>query len=301
MGVVDGVARDRLRARHAARGIVGPRETGEVGVAEPLREAGQNLWDARIREPGASPPRMLVRVRTLGNDEHEAFRNALSNGDARSAEPLSGDTLRRHLSLVANVRTLEICDFGTVGLNGGSDPTSEQGNFVRFFFDIGTPHVGGGDGGTYGYGRSSLYLAGAARTILVDTQVHGERTPRRLMACRLGPAYVKSRLGGSHDRYTGRHFWGGQVEGSAVRPMEGDGARLLSAALGMPARSIADSGTSILIPWPDLPTVDTDRHIVGILLHNLWPISPPIFSTTRFRSISSPKNPRFGAINPGCS
>ena len=57
-----------------------------------LREAGQNIWDARIREPGASPPRMLVRVRTLGNDEHEAFRNALSNGDARSAEPLSGDT-----------------------------------------------------------------------------------------------------------------------------------------------------------------------------------------------------------------
>lgn len=236
-----------------------------------LREAGQNIWDARIRTPGAPPPRMRVRVRTLTREESETLRQAFSGGDARSAEPLAEDALSRHLAFGAAIRVLEICDFGTVGLSGGTDPTSEQGNFVRFFFDIGTPHTGGGDGGTYGYGRSSLYLAGKTRTILVDTQVHGGSALRRMMACRLGPAYVKPRLGGSQDRYTGRHFWGGHVQGSAVLPLDGEDARSLSAALGMPARGDADSGTSILIPWPDLPAVDTGRHIAGILLHNLWP------------------------------
>jgi hypothetical protein len=236
-----------------------------------LREAGQNIWDARIRTPGAPPPRMLVRVRTLLREESATLRQTLSGGDSRSAEPLTENTLSWLLALDASIRVMEICDFGTVGLSGGTDPTSEQGNFVRFFFDIGTPHSGGSDGGTYGYGRSSLYLAGKARTILVDTQVHGESEVRRLMACRLGPAYVKPRLGGSQDRFTGRHFWGGQVQGNAVLPLEGENARFLSAALGMPTRDVADSGTTILMPWPDLPLVDTGRQIAGILLHNLWP------------------------------
>jgi hypothetical protein len=237
-----------------------------------LRESGQNIWDARIRTPGAPPPRMLVRVRTLTACESAEFKRLFSDGDARSAEPLGGDSLSHHLAIEAPIPVLEICDFGTVGLSGGVDPTSEQGNFVRFFFDIGTPHAGGSDGGTYGYGRSSLYLAGRTRTILVDTQVCGsENAPRRVMACRLGPAYVKPRLGGSQNRYTGRHFWGGHVQGDTILPLEGEPAKSLAASLGMPARDFGDSGTSILIPWPDLPAIDTGRHIAAILLHNLWP------------------------------
>lgn len=237
-----------------------------------LREAGQNIWDARIRAPGAPPPRMLVRVRTLTDRESGEFRRAFANGDSRSAEPLVDDVLSHHLAIDAPIRVLEICDFGTEGLSGGVDPTSDQGNFVRFFFDIGIPHAGGGDGGTYGYGRSSLYLAGRTRTILVDTQVHsGTSGPRRVMACRLGAAYVRPRLGGSQNRYTGRHFWGGHVQGSKILPLEGEPARSLAASLGMPERDVGDSGTSILIPWPDLPDVDTGRHIATALLHNLWP------------------------------
>lgn len=237
-----------------------------------LREAGQNIWDARIRAPGTPPPVMLVRVRTLTKGESGEFRRAFSSGDPRSAEPLVDDALSRQLAIDAPVRVLEICDFGTQGLSGGVDPTSDQGNFVRFFFDIGIPHTGGSDGGTYGYGRSSLYLAGRTRTILVDTQVHGGGdATRRMMACRLGAAYVKPRLGGSQNRYTGRHFWGGHAQDNTILPLEGEPARSLAASLGMPARDIGNSGTSILIPWPDLPDVDTGRHISAALLHNLWP------------------------------
>lgn len=240
-------------------------------VALVLREAAQNIWDARVRTTGAPPPRMLVRMRTLTPDQSVAFRRELSAGDARSAEPHDGNALAWHLASDAPIRVLEICDFGTMGLGGGADPTSEQGHFVRFFFDIGTPHEGGGDGGTYGYGRSSLYLASNARTILVDTQVFGDAGSRRMMACRLGPAYGKQRLGEKKIRYTGRHFWGGHVSGDVVRPLEGDVARSLSATLGMPARQPSESGTSVLIPWPMVSEVDTGRHLVGILLHNLWP------------------------------
>lgn len=237
-----------------------------------LREAGQNAWDARVRSAESGQGlRMLVRVRTLSPEQHDLFRGMFANGDAHSAEPLSTDLLSHQLAIQAPLTVLEICDFGTLGLVGGTDPTADQGNFVRFFFDVGTAHMGGGDGGTYGYGRSSLYLAGRTRTILVDSQVHGAGAPRRIMACRLGSAYTKKRLNGSPLRFTGRHFWGGEVQGDHVLPLEGEAAVALSAALGMPERQESDSGTSILIPWPDLPATDVGRHIAHVLLHNLWP------------------------------
>jgi hypothetical protein len=235
-----------------------------------LREAAQNIWDARNRAAGAPGPRMLVRVRVLDAAQSDVFRQIFSGGDARSAEPVTTNELSRHLALAAPIRVLEISDFGTMGLAGGTDPTADQGNFVRFFFDVGTAHMGGGDGGTYGYGRSSLYLAGPTRTILVDSQVQGENV-RRLMACRLGPAYTKPRLDGGTMRYTGRHFWGGEVQGDRVLPLGGEAAGGLAESLGMPGRGIEDSGTTILVPWPDLPQDDTGRRIALVLLHNLWP------------------------------
>lgn len=235
-----------------------------------LREAGQNIWDARIRTGERQPPRMLVRLRNLTPDQGRAFRGVLSVGDRRDSEPAARDELAKCLASTDPIRVLEICDFGTRGLEGSTDPRSARANFVRFFFDIGSAHFEGGDGGTYGYGRSSLYLAGAAQTIVVDSLLH-ECASRRLMACRIGHSYEKPSIGGGISRFTGRHFWGVRNGSDGIGPVEGVAARDLALTLGMPERSVGESGTTIMIPWPDIRVADSGRHIAQILLHNLWP------------------------------
>lgn len=239
-----------------------------------LREAAQNIWDARVRAREDTPgeiPRMLVRVRELTDGQSGALREIFSSGDLREAEPADSDLLQKCLANAAPIRVLEICDFGTVGLSGGTDPQSAQGDFVRFFFDVGSTHFESGDGGTYGYGKSSLYLVSAARTIVVDSLLHKAPHDRRFMACRIGNSYQRRSVRGEVARFTGKHFWGVRREGGKVMPLEGGAAAEVAQCLGMPDRNPGDHGTSILIPWPDLDNHEAGKRIAQILLHNLWP------------------------------
>jgi len=235
-----------------------------------LRESGQNIWDARSRmeEDSQEVPRMLVRVRTLDQRQAGVLQRLIESGDDCEDEPRETNALRDCLARHDQVRVLEICDFGTTGLDGETDPQSAVSRFVKFFFDFGNSHVDTGDGGTYGYGRSSLYLAGKSRTILVDTLIsEGER---RFMGARIGNSYQRE-INGRPVRFTGRHFWGKVSEVSCVEPVRGRSAAGLARALGMPERFEGDSGTTILIPWAELVKEDSGSRIADILLHNLWP------------------------------
>src|SRR3546814_19764434 len=100
-----------------------------------------------------------------------------------------------------------------------------------------------GDGGTYGYGRSSLYLAGKSRTILVDTLT--SKGERRFMGARIGNSYQRE-INGRPVRFTGRHFWGKVSEVRGVEPVRGRSAASLARALGMPERLEGDRGTTLL-------------------------------------------------------
>ena len=138
-----------------------------------LREAAQNSWDARLRTSARdrqSPPAFRVRIRTLSVGHERAFREAFHD-PATEAESAATNELRAHLALTKPIRVLEVCDSDTVGLNGPVNPSSPAAagpdNFRNFFLILGVEHVASGDGGTYGYGRSALYLASRARTILV--------------------------------------------------------------------------------------------------------------------------------------
>lgn len=237
-----------------------------------LREAGQNIWDARDRSGTnlRAVPKMLIRVRMLTDTQAKVLERLVESGEAAEDEPPEGNFLRTCLAKAGPVRVLEICDFGTTGLLGAVDPQSYAGNFVRFFFDIGSAHFDGGDGGTYGYGRSSLYLAGFARTILVDSLTAGAEPERRFMASRIGKSYERE-VRGRRQRYTGRHFWGRLSDDRRVEPVVGRAAEGLARALGMPGREQGETGTTILIPWPDIPAADAGGRIVDIVLHNLWP------------------------------
>ena len=235
-----------------------------------LRESGQNIWDARDRTDGRvrEVPRMLVRVRTLDDTQAGVLQRLIESGDEREDEPDETNALKSCLAQHDQVQVLEICDFGTTGLDGETDPQSAISRFVKFFFDFGNAHVETGDGGTYGYGRSSLYLAGKSRTILVDTMVSGGE--RRFMGARIGNSYQRQ-IDGRPVRFTGRHFWGKVSEGRSVEPVRGRTAEGLARALGMPHRHEGDFGTSILIPWAELTKSDSGARIADVLLHNLWP------------------------------
>lgn len=234
-----------------------------------LREAAQNAWDARI---DADSPSMLVRYRTLNADQSEELRSFLLLGADRSGEPAELDSLSARLRSGGLIPVLEICDFGTEGLSGSPDPVLASSRFVRFFFDIGSPHFDGSTGGTYGFGRASLYLAGEARTIVVDSQPAGPGSPRRFMACRLGESFIADTGPNRGKRHTGRHFWGCHTGDNSVGPIEGVDATAISRSLGMPERdSKGQTGTSILIPWPQIEADAAPYAIPAVLYHHLWP------------------------------
>lgn len=240
-----------------------------------LREAAQNSWDARLRreDPGADPPELEIRIRTLAQDEDHAFRRLFSAQTADD-EPAASNELARELATPSPIRVLEICDFGTSGLRGPVDPREPDDghcNFRNFFFDVGVAHPATGDGGTYGYGRSAFYLAGRARTVLVDTLAIEAGAPeRRLMACRIGHAYERRSFVGGGARFTGRHFWGNRTE-EGIEPLVGVPAAEVARALGLPSRD-GRGGTSIMVPWPDaLEARISGRWIVDVLLCHLWP------------------------------
>lgn len=254
-----------------------------------LREAAQNSWDARQRkrDPSAGAPEFEVRIRTLVPSEDVALRRLFSAQGADD-EPSSTNELARELASPRPIRVLEVCDFETTGLCGSVDPREPSDtpcNFRNFFFDLGVAHPASGDGGTYGYGRSALYLASRARTIVVDTlAMEPGILERRLMACRIGHAYERRSFVGGGSRFTGRHFWGRRIE-DGIGPLTGSKAADVAASIGLPNRAEC-GGTSIMIPWPDPPDARINgRWIVEVLLCHLWPklVSPDAPSAMRFR------------------
>lgn len=248
-----------------------------------IREAAQNAWDARARPSDANPvpsaPAFSVRIRELTRDQEVVFRELFAD-PATHVEVGATNELWKLLATHEPIRVLELCDFGTSGLTGPIDqhaPATGNDNFRNFFFDVGVEHFTSGDGGTYGYGRSALYLAGSARTIVVDSLT---ATPtaheRRFMASRVGHPSERRDFSGRVTRFTGRHFWGiKRPDHGGVEPLTGTSAEAFSDGLGMPRRDRNSSGTSILIPWPasdgtDASRIDGQRIWDAILCH-LWP------------------------------
>lgn len=239
-----------------------------------IREGIQNVLDAAQDESG---PTVLIRLRTLSPEQQDALSNALLPdrplGDATRAD------IDASLAKTA-LRVLELCDFGTEGLSGPTraDAPHEAGkplNFVNFLRNVGAARDTHHGGGTYGYGKSSLYAMSKCSTIIVDSQTrNGSRPERRLMGCHLGAAFDATSDQGERRRFTGRHWWGVLDGADSVEPAIGDSATELAALIGMPARDVTQTGTSILIIDPVLGDEDmrsTVDDVVETVLWNFWP------------------------------
>lgn len=237
-----------------------------------VREALQNCCDAAKRGMG---PDVQLRLRTLTEEERSVMAECVF------ADLPAGDSSRESLTdfLKASApRVLEIADFGTTGLGGPTRadriPTGETDvDFINFLRNVGSARDTRHGGGTYGFGKVSLYLAGRARTVLVDTlAVNGGR---RFMGCHLGPAFQIPEENGTNRRYTGRHWWGLEDTAAACAdPLSGEGAAELAAALGLPERSEEETGTTIMILDPLFAGEDleaTAKTLIECVLFNFWP------------------------------
>ena len=240
-----------------------------------LREAIQNSIDAARLGSG---PSLLIRFRTLTPKQCMALREI-----ALADLPTNGETRAKMATSISkeNLKVLEICDFNSTGLGGPTSgdaalDSTEPLDFVNFLRNVGVARDTFHGGGTYGYGKTSLYAMSACSTILVDSQTTCEGHPvRRFMGCHLGSAYDGEVATGKRKRFTGRHWWGVSDGDGGIDPLTGSHAAEIAASLGMPDRSFERTGTSILILDPHIEegaeARPVDHYIQETILWNFWP------------------------------
>ena len=216
-----------------------------------VREAVQNCCDAAKSGYG---PEIHFRLRRLSENQLLAMRHNVFQDLPHS--DISKAQLRGFLEQ-DEPWVLEICDFNTVGLAGPTraDKVPSGNNatdFIDFLRNVGSRRDTAQGGGTYGYGKTSLYLSSRCSTILVDSQTQFMTDDvRRLLACHLGSAHEISRPDGNVERRTGRHWWGRTAEdGAIVDPVEGADASALAEEVGFLPRTPERRGTSIMILDP---------------------------------------------------
>lgn len=240
-----------------------------------VREAVQNSCDAALSDGGAE---VHFRIRPLAPEQVDVLRATVLA--ERPLEQIAAGSLQAFLSS-ANPHVLEICDFGTAGLAGPTradlaTSDTEPTDFVDFLRNVGSRRSTVHGGGTYGYGKTSLYLASRCSAIVVDSQTtHAGQPERRVIAAQLGSAFIADDSDRVRRRFTGRHWWGRPSgENEHVDPIEGEDAASLAEALGFPERSPERSGTSIMILDPRFIEEDRERAVELIeeaLLWFFWP------------------------------
>jgi hypothetical protein len=209
-----------------------------------VRETVQNSWDARRSESES------LSYTVYGWTLNQSQRQVLSE-QIFSARPKAESLPMTQLDKDAPLYGLIIADRGTTGLAGPTRadivPEGSPRNFISFLRDVGQPSNQNLSGGTYGYGKASLYRASGMQTILVHTRC-------RLKNGRLESRFIVSALGSRWSdnagrQYTGRHWWG-RIEDSIVEPILNKDADMLAESLGMGSFNDDETGTTILILDP---------------------------------------------------
>lgn len=238
-----------------------------------IRESVQNSWDARLPE---TDPHYRIELQVLDETRMRHLRERVFS----SVPPVESglrelqEFLRKDQGLV-----LVLSDFGTKGLEGPTSPLQydedqEAPDFVNFLRNIGSPRDVLHGGGTYGYGKSSLFRLSCCGTILVHSVArHRGRPVNRLMAAAVGQRYGV-RSGPHQGKYTGRHWWGRFDSTGRLDPVEDNEAARHAYIAGFPQRGGEERGTSIMILDPQLEVDSREevaREILETLLWSFWP------------------------------
>jgi hypothetical protein len=230
-----------------------------------VREALQNSCDAR--DPSSDAPvTFSLRLGNLLPGHREALRESLLDRPS--------DGLPLHLSLQKDrLPALFIEDRGTVGLGGPTRadiavPPGAPTDFVDFLRNIGTPPDKQFGSGSYGYGKSVLFRASAASTIVVYSRcrLHAGVQQSRLIATALGTGHVDDGV-----RMTGRHWWGSPDPVVGAEPLLDERADALASDLGF--ERMGETGTSIMVidPALGLTHAEAGAQLLDAALLYAWP------------------------------
>lgn len=230
------------------------------------REATQNCWDAR--NPGASSISVDWTLYRPSAAQRTAFTELAFHRTA------TGIDFEEVLS-DPDLDVLLISDRNTTGLGGPTraNVVRHDGvhtDFVDFLRNVGSPPDKSMGGGTFGYGKASLYAVSRVSTIIVYTRCReGDARESRFMAAALGPSFIEG-----DSAFTGRHWWG-RDNGGFVDPIVDDEADALAARLGFPVFADEETGTTIAIVglrhWDTIPRSEFGGVLAETLLWNLWP------------------------------
>jgi len=247
-----------------SEGVLNQLGRPHMGPIEVLvREAVQNCWDAK------RPESDQVRVSFDLVDLDVAGRHAIEDRLFANLPP-DGNSVE----LRGTTRLLLISDRGTTGLGGvlraNEDGGEEPRDFVDFLRNFGQPPDKELGGGTYGYGKVSLYRASRFKTIIAHTRCRRSgRYESRFMGARLGRQF-------KYDGclYTGRHWWGRLAPDGVIDPLLDQEADAIAAELGFPRFDPTECGTTLAIVEPDLGACDgclLMQTVAETLVWNFWP------------------------------
>ena len=244
-----------------------------------VRETVQNSDDARFHDQPNNIPTCRFELRTLSEEQSDTLRNQVLVGTSKNDPQKKNfeNSLQK-----PELRVLEISDWSTSGLGGPTradlpNPGPEPTDFIDFIRNIGSPQDKELGGGTYGYGKSTLWLNSSCSTICLhtSTKFRGQRT-ERFMASRIGVPYETK-----DKRFTGRHWWG-QMSNDILEPIEDEKSKKIANKIGLPIRELdnsSDMGTTLMIVDPDLGERSPEEYIAVIKETLLWFFWPKMIDT----------------------
>lgn len=219
-----------------------------------VREAAQNSWDARLAEGDV---RFTLEFGQLDPVAREAWRSALDPG--APASPVDDPALRSLSDYLSreSVPFLAVSDRGATGLGGptrSDEPAPPGGRgWLSFVLNSGERRDVDGGGGTYGFGKGAFFLASRVGTVLIYTRF---RDLSGLRSRLIGSALLHQE-DLADPPLTGRHWWG-RPQQDYCAPLEDEWADAAAAALGLPAFTADETGTTVVVLDPDLGAPGSD-------------------------------------------
>ncbi|WOC62055.1 hypothetical protein RI444_05280 [Paenarthrobacter sp. AT5] len=231
-----------------------------------VRETAQNSWDARKSDD--LPVSFSVNLTAIP----DAVRHLLRDEVFPGARRVIGTNLAKTLDS-PGLKGLFISDRNTKGLGGPVradvlDPTGSY-DWVDFVLNVGKANHQVKTGGTYGFGKTISFVVSQANTILIHSRTEYDRQPTtRLIASAIG-----DKFNDGSSNFTGRHWWGNDVDGVPT-PIVGEMADTLASEIGFPPFLRGEYGTTILILAPAFGGRTPEQamnFLVESALWHLWP------------------------------
>ncbi|KRB77981.1 hypothetical protein ASE01_07335 [Nocardioides sp. Root190] len=166
---------------------------------------------------------------------------------------------------------LVVTDSGTKGLGGPTRAdrvTDEATDFIDFVRNVGRAADKQLGGGTYGFGKGTLWGMSSCATVLIYTKsTYRGRPVSRFIAMAHTDPYSDGKL-----KYTGRHWWGRSDPDTLIEPIDGTDADQLAESLGMTRLRGEATGTSLMVLGPvATDTAETVEAVIRRLASSaLW-------------------------------